>query len=82
MPEIILNTTANGVYKSADGAVTADTTSQDAGLILTTPKGVHSLRWIRKSVFPCYSTFYKGRVSNTLLHAQIEILKSIAILTW
>ena len=84
MSEITLSATANGIFKSEDKSIVADTTFYSDCLILTTPKGKYFLQQDGQPTFPSYSAFFSGavQVGGSIFEVQVEVLKRTAIMTW
>ena len=84
MSEIILTASANGIFKSEDQKIVADTSFYDDCLVLTTQKGKYFLQQDGVPTFPSYSTFYSGavEVGGQIYEVQIEIMKRTAVMTW
>ena len=84
MQELILTATANGVFKSEDKIIVANTNFYDNALILTTKHGKYILEQDGQPTFPSYSTFFSGGVifGGKTYQVQVEIMKRTALLTW
>ena len=84
MSEIILTSTAKGIFKSEDKTIVADIKFYDDALVLTTKRGKYILKQDGVPTFPSYSTFYSGGVNfgGKTFEVQIEIMKRTAVMTW
>ena len=84
MSELILTASANGIFKSEDKNIVADTAFYDDCLILTTQRGKYFLKQDGVPTYPSYSTFYSGAVEfgGKTYEVQVEIMKRTAVMTW